>query len=92
MTDDRPPNPALLPAGLGDPLPPDAEAEAAAVEAPMTVFAHGCQRAKLPLLAFEDSLLASSDCRGRRDGRTRHARGAAIEGDMRRLAVTDLNQ
>ena len=33
MTDDLPNNPALLPAGLRDLLPPDAETEASAVEA-----------------------------------------------------------
>src|ERR1700709_294440 len=61
MTDDLPPNPALLPAGLRDVLPPDAETEASAVEALMTVFAaHGYQRVKPPLLEFEDSLLAGS--------------------------------
>src|SRR4051812_28575102 len=61
MTDDLPPNPALLPAGLRDLMPPDAETEAAAVEALMTVFAaHGYQRVKPPLLEFEDSLLAKS--------------------------------
>jgi ATP phosphoribosyltransferase regulatory subunit len=61
MTDDPPPNPALLPAGLRDLLPPDAETEASAVEALMTVFAaHGYQRVKPPLLEFEDSLLAGS--------------------------------
>jgi ATP phosphoribosyltransferase regulatory subunit len=61
MTDDLPPNPALLPAGLRDLLPPDAETEASAVEALMTVFAaHGYQRVKPPLLEFEDSLLAGS--------------------------------
>lgn len=61
MTDDLPPNPALLPAGLRDLLPPDAETEASAVEALMTVFAaHGYQRVKPPLLEFEDSLLAKS--------------------------------
>ena len=60
MTDDTP-NPALLPAGLRDLLPPDAETEAAAVEALMEVFAaHGYQRVKPPLLEFEDSLLAGS--------------------------------
>jgi ATP phosphoribosyltransferase regulatory subunit len=60
MTDD-PPNPALLPAGLRDMLPPDAETEASAVEALMDVFAaHGYQRVKPPLLEFEDSLLAGS--------------------------------
>src|SRR3954471_8105387 len=61
MTDDLPPNPALRPAGLRGLLPPDAETEAAAVEALMTVFAaHGYQRVKPPLLEFEDSLLAKS--------------------------------
>ncbi len=60
MTDDLP-NPALLPAGLRDLLPPDAETEASAVEALMGVFAaHGYQRVKPPLLEFEDSLLAGS--------------------------------
>jgi ATP phosphoribosyltransferase regulatory subunit len=61
MNDDIPPTPALLPAGLRDLLPPDAETEASAVEAIMTVFAaHGYQRVKPPLLEFEDSLLAGS--------------------------------
>jgi ATP phosphoribosyltransferase regulatory subunit len=61
MTDDLPPNLALLPAGLRDLLPPDAETEASAVEALMTVFAaHGYQRVKPPLLEFEDSLLHGS--------------------------------
>jgi ATP phosphoribosyltransferase regulatory subunit len=61
MTDDLPPNPALLPAGLRDLLPPEAETEASAVEALMTVFAaHGYQRVKPPLLEFEDSLLLGS--------------------------------
>jgi ATP phosphoribosyltransferase regulatory subunit len=60
MTDDLP-NPALLPAGLRDLLPPDAETEASAVEALMDIFAaHGYQRVKPPLLEFEDSLLAGS--------------------------------
>ena len=60
MTDD-PPNPALLPAGLADALPPDAEREAALVEALMGVFAaHGYERVKPPLLEFEDSLLTGS--------------------------------
>ena len=41
---DTPPNPALLPAGLRDLLPPEAETEAAAVEAVMDAFAaHGYQ-------------------------------------------------
>lgn len=60
MSDDTP-NPALLPAGLRDLLPPEAETEASAVEALMHVFAtHGYQRVKPPLLEFEDSLLAGS--------------------------------
>ena len=61
MTDDLPPHPALLPAGLRDLLPPDAETEAAAVYALMESFAaHGYQRVKPPLLEFEDSLLVGS--------------------------------
>lgn len=61
MTDDLPPNPALLPAGLRDLLPPEAETEAASVQAVMDAFAsHGYQRVKPPLLEFEDSLLAGS--------------------------------
>lgn len=60
MTDDLP-NPALLPAGLFDLLPPEAEREAALVETLMAVFAaHGYERVKPPLLEFEDSLLAGS--------------------------------
>ncbi len=54
-------SPALLPAGLRDLLPPDAETEAAAVEAAMAVFArHGYQRVKPPLMEFEDGLLAGA--------------------------------
>ncbi len=61
MSDDLPNHKALLPAGLRDLLPPDAETEAAAVETLMEVFAaHGYQRVKPPLLEFEDSLLAGS--------------------------------
>src|SRR5215469_1667409 len=61
MSDDVPSHRALLPAGLRDLLPPDAETEASAVEALMEVFAaHGYQRVKPPLLEFEDSLLAGS--------------------------------
>ena len=61
MTDDPPPNPALLPAGLRDLLPPEAETEAASVEAIMGVFAaHGYQRVKPPLLEFADGLLAGT--------------------------------
>jgi ATP phosphoribosyltransferase regulatory subunit len=61
MTDDVPPNPALLPAGLRDLLPSEAETEAASVEAIMDAFAaHGYQRVKPPLLEFEDGLLAGT--------------------------------
>ncbi len=61
MTDDDPINPALLPAGLRDLLPPDAETEAASVEALMEVFSsHGYARVKPPLLEFADSLLAGA--------------------------------
>ena len=61
MTVDPPPHPALLPAGLRDLLPPDAETEAAAVQGLMDAFAaHGYQRVKPPLLEFEDSLLAGT--------------------------------
>lgn len=61
MTDDPPPNPALLPAGLRDLLPPEAEIEAQAVERLMAAFAaHGYERVKPPLLEFEDGLLTGS--------------------------------
>ena len=54
-------NPALLPAGLRDLLPPEAEVEAQAVEVVMAVFAaHGYERIKPPLLEFEEGLLAGS--------------------------------
>jgi ATP phosphoribosyltransferase regulatory subunit len=60
MTDDLP-NPALLPAGLTDVLPPEAEREAMLVEVLAETFArHGYERVKPPLLEFEDSLLAGS--------------------------------
>ena len=61
MTDDVPFSPALLPAGLRDLLPPDAETEALAIESLMAVFfSYGYERVKPPLLEFEDSLLAGS--------------------------------
>jgi ATP phosphoribosyltransferase regulatory subunit len=69
MTDDPSPfpdplaagSPALLPSGLVDLLPPEAEREALLVEAIMAAFAaHGYERIKPPLLEFEDSLLAGS--------------------------------
>jgi ATP phosphoribosyltransferase regulatory subunit len=50
---------ALLPAGLHDLLPPDAEREAGMVERAMGVFrAHGYERVKPPLVEFEESLLS----------------------------------
>lgn len=61
MTEDTSPNPALLPSGLRDLLPPEAEAEAATVSMLMEAFsAHGYQRVKPPLIEFEDGLLAGS--------------------------------
>lgn len=51
----------LLPAGLIDLLPPEAEREALLVEAMMAAFAlHGYERVKPPLLEFETGLLAGS--------------------------------
>ena len=53
--------PGLLPAGLMDLLPPEAEREAMLVEALMEGFArHGYERVKPPLLEFEEGLLAGS--------------------------------
>ena len=61
MTEDLPPNPALLPTGLIDLLPPEAEAEAASVDTLMAVFAsHGYERVKPPLLEFADGLLTGA--------------------------------
>ncbi len=52
-------NPALLPSGLTDLLPPEAAIEADAVAALMNRFeSFGYQRVKPPLVEFEDSLLA----------------------------------
>jgi len=54
-------NPALLPVGLRDILPPEADLEARLVEALMDrLGAHGYERVKPPLLEFEDSLFAGS--------------------------------
>ncbi len=53
--------PGLLPAGLMDLLPPEAEQEAALVEALMEGFCrYGYERVKPPLLEFEEGLLAGS--------------------------------
>jgi ATP phosphoribosyltransferase regulatory subunit len=61
VTDDLLPNPALLPAGLRDLLPPAAEIEARSIEAMMECFAsHGYQRVRPPLVEFEHNLLAGS--------------------------------
>lgn len=61
MNEHTPPNMALLPSGLRDLLPPEAEVEAATVAALMETFAaHGYQRVKPPLIEFEDGLLAGS--------------------------------
>jgi ATP phosphoribosyltransferase regulatory subunit len=61
MTDEFPPNPALLPPGLRDLLPPEAETEASAVHAVMEAFAgHGYQRVKPPMLEFVDGSLSAS--------------------------------
>src|SRR5690349_14527793 len=55
------PHPALLPAGLYDLLPPEAEIEAALTARLMGVLAaHGYERVKPPLVEFEDTLLAGA--------------------------------
>jgi ATP phosphoribosyltransferase regulatory subunit len=55
------PHPALLPAGLYDLLPPEAEIEAAVTARLMGVLAaHGYQRVKPPLVEFEETLLAGA--------------------------------
>jgi len=52
---------ALLPAGMCDVLPPDAEREAAACEHLLACFsARGYDRVKPPLIEFEESLLGDS--------------------------------
>lgn len=61
MSDEPAPNPALLPAGLVDLLPPAAEAEAIAVGRLLKTFAsHGYERVKPPLAEFADGLLAGA--------------------------------
>ena len=53
--------PALLPAGIYDLLPPEAEIEAAVVARLMaTLAAYGYDRVKPPLVEFEESLLAGA--------------------------------
>ncbi len=79
MTDDPPPSPALLPTGLIDLLPPEAEAEAVAVGRLMKVFvSHGYERVKPPLVEFADGLLAGT--------------GAAMNDQTFRLMDPDTNR
>ena len=55
------PHPALLPAGLYDLLPPEAEIEAAVTARLMGVLAaHGYERVKPPLVEFEETLLGGA--------------------------------
>jgi ATP phosphoribosyltransferase regulatory subunit len=55
------PHPALLPAGLYDLLPPEAEIEAAVTARLMGVLAaHGYERVKPPLVEFEETLFAGA--------------------------------
>ena len=57
----EPANRALLPAGLRDVLPPDAEFEAGVAERLLATFAsYGYERVKPPLVEFDTSLLAGA--------------------------------
>src|SRR5260221_1637215 len=59
MDDSR--HPALLPGGIYDLLPPDAEIEAAVTARLMSVLtAHGYERVKPPLVEFEETLLSEA--------------------------------
>jgi ATP phosphoribosyltransferase regulatory subunit len=54
-------HPALLPTGMRDLLPPEAEAEARVVARLMaTLGAHGYERVKPPLVEFEETLLSGA--------------------------------
>jgi ATP phosphoribosyltransferase regulatory subunit len=54
-------HPALLPTGMHDLLPPEAETEAAVVARLMaTLTAHGYERVKPPLVEFEETLLSGA--------------------------------
>jgi ATP phosphoribosyltransferase regulatory subunit len=54
-------HPALLPAGLVDLLPPEAEFEASVMDGLMAAFArYGYERVTPPLIEFEDSLLGGT--------------------------------
>ncbi len=79
MIDLDTPSLALLPAGLCDLLPPEAEAEATLVESLMQVFGlHGYERVAPPLLEFEESLLAGA--------------GAAVAEQIFRLMDSDTHR
>src|ERR1700759_963970 len=55
------PHPALLPTGMHDLLPPEAEIEARVVAQLMTTLAaHGYERVKPPLVEFEDTLFSGA--------------------------------
>jgi ATP phosphoribosyltransferase regulatory subunit len=55
------PHPALLPTGMHDLLPPEAEIEAQVVAQLMaTLAAHGYERVKPPLVEFEETLFAGA--------------------------------
>ena len=55
------PHPALLPTGMRDLLPPEAEVEAQVVARLMTTLAaHGYERVKPPLVEFEETLFAGA--------------------------------
>ena len=55
------PHPALLPTGMHDLLPPEAEIEAEVVTQLMTTLAaHGYERVKPPLVEFEQTLFAGA--------------------------------
>ena len=55
------PHPALLPAGLYDLLPPEAEIEAEVTARLMGILAaHGYERVKPPLVEFEETLLSGA--------------------------------
>ncbi len=55
------PHPALLPTGMHDLLPPEAEIEAAVVSQLMaTLASHGYERVKPPLVEFEENLLSGA--------------------------------
>ena len=55
------PHPTLLPTGMHDLLPPEAEIEAAVVAQLMTTLtAHGYERVKPPLVEFEETLFSGA--------------------------------